>query len=121
MDNTLTFFLYMLLDLGILFIGILIGMEYMSHRLYKAVEKIAKENGIPIVDNKISLQVPLLSAISENGTVILYDEKETFLCQADSLEELAKHACQHKDIKLATVIYNGASVWFIDGEVRIVK
>lgn len=51
----------------------------------------------------------------------LYDIENEFICQANSLEELAKLALKYKNIKYASVM-NGDDVFaFIDGTVKSAK
>ena len=56
---------------------------------------------------------------SEQDMLYLYDsEKNEFVCQANTVEDLAKLAKQYKNIKYAAVLHGDDSFMFVDGDVR---
>jgi sulfur relay (sulfurtransferase) DsrF/TusC family protein len=101
-----------------------IGIAVMSWRLRDIIIKEAKKEGI-IVDNEYNiLTKEIIPSVSKlrveqvHGIFYLYDTENTFICQANTLEELANLALKYKNIKYASVI-NGNDVFaFVDGTVK---
>jgi hypothetical protein len=51
-------------------------------------------------------------------TLYLYDHEDDFVCQALTVEDLAKLAKQYKNIEYAAVIFGDDMYMFVDGEVK---
>lgn len=101
-----------------------IGMAVMSWRLRDLIIEEAKKEGI-IVDNdyniitkEIKPTVCKLRVEKVQDIFYLYDTENTFICQANTIEELANLALKYKNIKYASVV-NGNDVFaFINGSVK---
>lgn len=110
--------------LGIV-IGIVAGYHFgVVHSMMKLKEFILKEakiQGIKLDDENTLEAVTVKQLVIEevNSVLYLYDrDRNTFLCQGTSIEELAKLANQYKNIKYAAVV-NGEKVYaFVNGEVK---
>jgi hypothetical protein len=112
-----------------LYIGYHLGQAVLSWRLRDVILKEARKEGIR-VDNEYNIieddeDKPTVSQLfieRVNDTLYLYDrEKDTFVCQATTVEDLAKLAKEYKNIKYAAVIdrHNSDVVAFVDGKVEI--
>lgn len=61
-------------------------------------------------------ELPQLSTERIGPSIMLYD-KASFLCQGNSIEDLARDFLKLKNIKIAQVLHDEQDIWFIDGEV----
>lgn len=102
-----------------------IGVSVTAWRLRDIIIKEAKKEGI-VVDNEYNIieteenkpKVSKLWIEKVHDILYLYDTEDTFICQANTVEELAKLALKYKDIKYASVL-NGDDVYaFINGTVK---
>lgn len=102
-------------------IGYHLGVVHSMMKLKDFIMKEAKIQGITLDDETPAEVTIVRQLIVEeiNNVLYLYErDKNTFICQGSSLEELAKLAQQHKNIKYAAVI-NGEKVYaFVNGEVK---
>jgi hypothetical protein len=116
-----------LIILGFAFyVGYNIGQIVASWQLRDLIIKDAKRKGIiddnlDFIDNKVP-NVHKLIVEKSNNILYLYDhEANSFVCQASTIEELAKLAKQYKNINRAAVL-DGEEVYaFIDGVVKTDK
>lgn len=100
------------------------GIAVTSWRLRDLIIKEANKEGI-FVDKEYNIITkeakPVVSKLwveKVQDVLYLYDTENTFICQATTLEELAKLALKHKNIKYASVM-NGDDVFaFINGSVK---
>ena len=112
-------------------VGILVGELITLYKVRKIINKIASDNGINLQrqiekmyangENDIILEPKIASLKIEKIEDILYlyhRDSDNFVCQGDTLEELATIAKQYKNIKMATVIHDEQVFVFNDGEVR---
>jgi hypothetical protein len=108
-----------------------VGELIALYKVRKIINKIASDNGI-----NLQRQIEKMYANGEDDTIlepkiaslkieriedILYlyhRDSDNFVCQGDTLEELATIAKQYKNIKMATVIHDEQVFVFNDGEVR---
>jgi hypothetical protein len=96
----------------------------MAWKLRDILVEAAKKEGIEVTeDYKIKdtskPKVSKLYVEKEQDTLYLYDhEEKEFVCQAKSMEELAKLALQYKKIKYAAVIDGEQTFMFVDGAVK---
>jgi len=110
----------------VFYVGYNLGQIVTSWQLRDLIIRDAKREGI-IDDNLnfIDERVPnvhKLTVEKQNNILYLYDqEANSFVCQATTIEELAKLAKQYKNIKYAAVMdVEGDSVYtFVDGKVEI--
>lgn len=114
-----------LLILGfVFFIGYQVGMIVLSWKLRDIILKEAKAQGIDVSmskEPKVAI-IEKLVVEKENDTLFLYDfDTKAFICQANSLNELAKLSKAYKNIKYAAVVHGEECVMFIDGKVEGLK
>ena len=110
----------------VFYVGYNIGQVVASWQLRDLIIKDAKRQGI-IDDNlnfieKKGPSVHKLVGEKTNNMLYLYDHEEnSFVCQAKTIEELAKLAKQYKNIQYAAVMdVEGDSIYtFVDGKVEI--
>lgn len=102
-----------------------LGVSVTAWRLKDIIIKEARKEGI-IVDDEYNIieteenkpKVSKLWIEKVHDILYLYDTEDTFICQANTVEELAKLALKYKDIKYASVL-NGDDVYaFINGTVK---
>lgn len=114
-----------LLDLLFAFgIGWFGGQMYLSWQLKKRMEKVCESLGIPfgkyniedITEVKVS-RVPKMFTEYQGNSVYLYNkETGSFVCQAGSLEELAKIV--NKEYTAAVVFDKEQKIIFHDGKIQ---
>ena len=94
-------------------IGYAIGYISLAIKLRELIEEYALAEDISEKENTVvKLKTELL-----HGTLFLYDNTDNFVCQGDTLAELAKLANEIKHIKYASVLHGDTIVVFINGEV----
>ena len=113
----------------IFWLGYQVGQMVLSWQLRDIIRKEARKEGLKI-DGEYNIIEPKdekpnvfqLFVEKSNDILYLYErEKDTFICQASTMEELAKLSLKYKNIKYALVL-NGEDVFaFIDGTVKTSK
>jgi hypothetical protein len=111
-----------LLILGfVFFVGYQIGMIVLSWKLRDIILKEARLRGLDAslsTETKI-VTIEKLIIEKENDTLFLYDfDTKAFICQANTLNELAKLCKTYKNIKYAAVVHGEDCVMFVDGNVE---
>ena len=105
--------------IAIFVVGFLCGDAYAIYKVRKLVSKVL--NGevtieeVPVEDDKkepIALQVEIT-----NGIMYLFDANDNFVCQGESLKDLADSALKNKRIEYAKVKHGDNIVYFIKGMV----
>jgi hypothetical protein len=116
-----------LIILGLVFwLGYQTGFAVLSYKLRHLVYKEAKKLGIvtPYQKNTLEEQPPTVSQLmveKANDILYLYNrEDDSFVCQASSIEELAKLAKEYKNIKYAAVLHDDDVVAFVDGKIKTI-
>lgn len=116
-----------LIILGLVFwLGYHTGFAVLSYRLRHLVYKEAKKLGIAtpyqnVLEEEQTPTVSQLMVEKANNILYLYDrEDDTFVCQASTLEELAKLAKEYKNIKYAAVLHDNDVVAFVDGKIKTI-
>lgn len=108
-------------------IGFIIGEGITLYKLRNVFKRLAKENNIDIEDDLEETEVHIikigrLEVEQINDILYLYDRSnDTFVCQANTLEELAKLCKNYKNISIATVIHQDKVFIFQDGMVEEYK
>jgi hypothetical protein len=116
-----------LIILGFVFyVGYNIGQIVLSWQLRDIVIREAKREGI--IDDDLNFideqsdtpTVHKLRIQKINGMLYLYgDDDRWFVCQANTIDELAKLAKEYKNVKYAAVIDDEKVYTFVDGKVEI--
>lgn len=109
----------------VFFIGYQIGQIVQAWQLRDLVISEAKRKGI--IDDELNIikdntpSVHKLVVEKTNDVLYLYNREQNneFICQADSIEELAKLAKQYKNIKYAAVLDDTHVYTFVDGKVEV--
>jgi len=120
-----------LLIIGFIFwLGYQVGEAVTSYRLRHIIMAEAKRRGLVtdkeiekienIDEPKTKSNVHKLWIETVKDTMYLYDN-DTFICQAQSLEELAKLALKYKNIKYASVKSGENLYAFVNGDVSNVR
>jgi hypothetical protein len=109
------------------YVGYQVGVSVTAWRLRDIVYKEAKARGMVSKEDQILFEGEDKPRVSKlwiekvHDILYLYDTEDTFICQATSLEELAKLALKYKNIKYASVM-NGEDIFaFVDGKVKSAK
>jgi hypothetical protein len=105
-------------------VGFAVGEGYVLFKLRHTIRRIAGNHGIDI-DNElekleeqqtITIQIHRLEIEQHDDVLYLYDRtNENFVCQAKSIDELAKLSKSYKNIKVATVVHQDKVFVFNDG------
>lgn len=107
----------------IFWLGYQVGVMHLSWRLRDIIVKEARKEGIKVDDeyNVIESKKPKVLKLwveKVHDVMYLYDTEDTFICQANTIQELATLALKYKNIKYASVI-NGDEVYaFVDGTAK---
>jgi hypothetical protein len=108
-----------------LFVGYQLGQAILSWRLKDILIREAKREGIDVSefedDELTKSKVNQLFIERTNDVLYLYDrDANAFVCQATSIDELAKLAKEYKNIKYAAVLDQTTDdvFAFVDGKVR---
>lgn len=113
-----------LLLLFVFWCGFQVGEHIMAWKLRHIVLDAARREGFKVTDNfqmedPDEPKVSKLYVEKEQDTLYLYDhERKEFVCQAKTMEELAKLALQYKNIKYAAVLDGDNTLMFVDGIVK---
>lgn len=111
--------LELLILLFVFFMGYQLGAAIMAYRFRNILVRLARSQGIILDENEINTKPAVYQLFVEEvqNTLYLYDkEKNTFVCQADSIDDLAVLAKKHKNIDYAAVLYNEKVYKFVDGK-----
>jgi hypothetical protein len=78
------------------------------------------DDGYNIVDDGKEKEPEVYKLVIEKikDTLYLYDHEDDFVCQALTVEDLAKLAKQYKNIDYAAVIFGDEMYMFVNGEVK---
>ena len=82
-----------------------ISKQHMLHPEYNIIDYSAKNSNI----------VRRLKTESVDNTIFLYDDSNMFICQANTLEDLAKLSKEYKNIDYAVVIHGEEIFRFVHG------
>lgn len=93
-------------------LGFVVGGMMMLTQVRKVLFKLMVLSSPGI---KVSV-VPELATERINESIMLYEES-AFLCQGNSIEEVAKNFAKINNAKIAEVLHDQKSIWFVDGEV----
>ena len=100
------------------FIGYLVGYVHSLFRVRKIISDIAEESGIDLDEKPepVKSKVRKLEVQQINDMLYLYErDTNDFICQANTIEDLAKLAQKYKNINFATVIHDKKVFMFIEG------
>jgi hypothetical protein len=109
------------------YVGYHLGQMVLSWQLRDLIFKEARKEGIRIDanyniigDNDEKHTVLQLFVETSNDTLYLYErDKDRFICQAKTLEELATLSLRYGNIKYAAVLHGDTVVAFVNGEVKV--
>ena len=114
----------LLIYLALIFLGFSLGQAYTTLKLTRLLKKVAEEEGIDL-EKEIEAtkkkqeqvhQIYNLEVEKINDMLYLFDRNnKDFVCQGNSLEELAKLAKEYKNIVVATVVHGDKVFMFVNG------
>ena len=108
----------------VFYIGYQVGMSVFAYRIRHLLYKEAKNQGINIDAKLLNLEeakpnVAKLFIEKSNNMMYLYVyEDNTFICQGNTLNELASLAQKYNNIKYAVVQHDDDMLMFVDGAVK---
>ena len=114
----------LIIFIGGLFIGYHLGYSILAWRIKDLIIKEAKNEGMDVsmfAEEKPNNAVSQLFIERVNNVLYLYEKDDrTFICQATTVEELAKLAKEYKQIKYAAVMdeHTNDVFAFVDGKVK---
>jgi hypothetical protein len=100
-----------LLILGLITIGYQLGKFITLLRIHDDIIQTILDHR----DNTSIKEVYKLKVEKVESILYLYDDENNFICQAETLEELAKLSQQYKKIDYAAVIHNDKVFKFVNG------
>lgn len=114
------------MELLLVFIaGFFVGEMYGYYRVVKAIRRLAEDNGFDIEkelglnqkeESKETTSVYKLNVEQHGDMLYLFDsEKDNFICQGSSVQELCKLAKEQKNVKFAAVKHGDKIFAFKDG------
>ena len=111
---------YFLILLSGFMLGFFIGETLLAFRINKALRHgvLPKESSI----NSLVIKPHVFKLFIETnqGMLYLFDyDKNEFVCQANTVEDLAKLAKEYKNIQYAAVLHGEQTYMFINGDVKI--
>jgi len=92
----------------VLFCGYHIGCAMTLLKLHNVIVN-------SILEEPTNSDVHKLKVEKIESILYLYDDENNFICQANTLDELAKLSHQHKNINYAAVIHNDKVFTFVNG------
>lgn len=99
-------------------VGFMCGDAYAVYRVRKLINKVINGEVTAEDIEEESPKPPVaLNVETTNGIMYLFDTDDNFICQGESLKDLAKHAMQNKRIEYAKVKAGDDIVYFIKGVV----
>jgi len=99
-------------------LGFVIGGMTAIHKLSKILIRLAENGGVTSSEDE-EWEIHKLFIESFNDMLYLYNhEDKTFICQAKTIEELAKLSQELKNIKYAAVSHDNKVFGFVDGVVK---
>ena len=116
----------LILVLGVI-VGCIVGHVYTVWVLRDVIKFYALKNNIDIdglekpenQESKTETKIQKLKIETHGEQLYCYDyNNDTFVCQGNSLDELAKLANDRKQIHTAVVVYNEKIYAFVNGTVR---
>jgi hypothetical protein len=100
-------------------LGFVIGGMAAIHKLSKILIRLAENEGTTSYEEDEVYELHKLFIESFNDMLYLYNhEDKTFICQAKTIEELAKLSQELKNIKYAAVSHDNKVFGFVDGVVK---
>lgn len=112
MDNFLSIIGYIL----IFWSGYELGALYTIKYYKKLAREVLEREGLSNETTKTDVHKLIIQNIQ--NTLYMFNHKDEFICQAETVEDLAKLALEYKNIKYAAVLYNEKTYMFVDGEVK---
>jgi hypothetical protein len=109
--------------LSCFFLGYWVAGQVFRWHLKRAIRKIAKEHNIDLTELEEQetvkkVIIPVLTTVPVDKSILLYDQKNNFLCQGQSLDEVAENLLKYKNIKVAIILHNNDKFWFVEGKVK---
>ena len=102
-----------MLELVIVFvIGFVLGEFFIAHRMRKALEQLYQNPPLRVIDIPA---VAKLKTEKVDGSLLLYDAANTFICQAKTFEELTTLISERTDIKYAAIMHDNKIFTFVEG------
>lgn len=104
----------------IFLLGCFIGSKYTLYKIQQALEHELDELlvGMNQMDINDSNSVPQFETEFHSHSLMLYNKSDkTFMCQGNTIEDLAHKTLQQLHIPLAYVTHQECDYWFVDGKV----
>lgn len=97
---------------------LLVALGWVMGEFYTVYKLRRRLHSIIIVEESVKPNVYKLETEEVDNTILLYDrETNDFICQGNSLEQLAQLSREYKKIEYATVKHGDYFVAFIEGKV----
>lgn len=117
-----------IIDLLIAFgIGFFLGYKFMRLIISMSLREIASEQGINLDELQKSVRKDLvktheiISIVTENhgeGIYAFDKHSDTFLCQGNTIEDIAKKLREQNNVMIAKIVHNNEELWLIDGKIE---
>lgn len=113
-------YMELLIFAGGFIVGFICGDLYAIHRVRKLITKVINGEITPeeVEQEKSKIAEPIYLTVEiTNGIMYLFDTNDNFICQGESLTDLAMFAMVNKKIEYAKVKNGDDIVYFIKGAV----
>ena len=106
--------------LAFFLLGYWVSSQVFSFVIQRAIRKIAREHGIDLEEEvkPKANQIPVLVTDPIDSAILLYDNKNNFMCQGVTLDEVAENLMKNKNVKLAMIVHNNEKFWSVEGKVK---
>lgn len=109
--------------LSFFILGFWTAKQIFSFKIKILIKKIAKEHNIAMDELEEEpkykkVVIPILTTEPINNDILVYDQKNNFMCQGKSLDEIAANLLKYKNIKLAIILHANSKFWFVEGKVK---
>jgi type I restriction-modification system DNA methylase subunit len=108
-----------IINVGIVFlIGFVLGEVYLAFRIQRVLEDMVEAALEEEAEEESVVEVYKLKTEVTDNSILLYDEQGLFLCQGNTLQELATLVKERSGIEYAAVMHNNKIFMFMDGVVK---
>lgn len=99
--------------------GWVIGRMYMIYELRHTIRYLKDHNSIiiPVETEEEKVYIPYYRIETHGSSFYLFDKKDIFICQAKTIEDLAKSLYNLADVKKALIKHNEEFLLFNKGEI----
>ena len=117
----------LLLLVSVFTLGWVLGQVYMAYKLRQSIKQIAEKYGMTygewenafneVTSIKVTRIQTLFTETIGNSIMLYNKDTGVFVCQADTLDDLAQKAFEYNAVKIALVKHDEKDMFFVQGKV----